>query len=106
MLKFLIRDALIFGIIGLILGFLVDLVFPLPQDGESVWTTIVLILAQIIICVIIVYYVDKAYEKVFGYDSSLYMGFTIFVVLFFLGQIQLLNRAEVVFNTITGKHLK
>ncbi len=97
------RDAVIFCILGLILGFLVDFLFVDPDPYEYLFETIFYILMQVIICAVIVYCIGQAYEAYFGFDPDTYFGLTMFIVIFFLVQVQLFERVALLFEKITGR---
>jgi hypothetical protein len=103
MLKFVLRDAILFAVAGITLGFIIDLFFTDPTRDETIPQTIILILLQTIVCATIVWFIAKAYEKTFGSDPDQFYGLTMFSVLFFLVQVQLFERVAVLYQTIT-KH--
>jgi hypothetical protein len=105
MFTYIVRDAVIFAVLGIGLGFLVDLIFIDPDPEESILETIFYILLQTIVCSIIIYYIAKFYEVIFKHDSGLYRGIDMFIVLFFLVQTQLFERVSLLFRKVTGKKL-
>lgn len=105
MLHLLARDAILYGVAGLGLGFVVDFFFVDPDPEESTLEVIFYILLQVIVCTIITYYIGKCYEKYFGGDKDQHTGFTLFIVIFFLVQVQLFERISLLFHRMTGKKL-
>lgn len=99
----ILRDALLFSVLAVILGFLIDYLFPLPNKNESTLKTIFLIALQIVIGAITVYLVAEIYTYIFGYDPDRYFGFTMYTVVYFLVQIQLLYRLNMLYIKMTGK---
>lgn len=98
-------NVLIFAVLGILLGFTVDYIFPPPTDDEGVGILWVLILTQIVFTAILIYYIDRLYEYVFGVDSDTYFGMTIFMLLFFLVQQQLFYRLNLLSIKLTGQSL-
>jgi len=105
MLVYVARDAVIFALFGLILGFIIDFLFVDPDVEESIIESIFYILLQVVICTAIVYYIGKAYEGFFGYDPDSFSGLTMFTVIFFIVQVQLFERVSLLFHKITGRKL-
>ena len=100
---YIIRDSLIFGILGVILGFVVDLIFPLPNKNDSIVKTTILMFIQIAVSAIIIFFIAEMYTLIFGYNSDKFYGFTMFTVIFFLSQYQLINRLNILYVKLTGK---
>lgn len=100
-----IFDAFIFAVLGIILGFLIDMIFPEPNPNDTTARLIMLTLAQIVITIYITFVVDETYIELFGVDSDTFLGFTAFTIIFFLVQQQLLTRLKIVYNRLTGKDL-
>lgn len=100
-----IFDAILFGLLGIFLGFLIDLIFPEPDENEYTIFLLLSCICQIVVTVIIVYYIDLSYESIMGVDSDTYLAFTTFTVIFFLVQRQLFTRLEIVFKRIFGRSL-
>ena len=92
--KWFLVDILIFVALAIILGIIIDLIFPEPDDTEEMRVTFFLLFSQIFVDSIIVYFLGFGYEKLVNRDPDLYYGFTLFIVLFFLVQLQLLNRLK------------
>lgn len=101
----IILNALFFGALAIFLGFIIDYIFSNPEDNESTLTLFILIMLQIVITAVIIYYVDFIYEKVIGIDSDDYFGFTMFTVIFFLVQEQLFDRLSIFYRRITGQNI-
>lgn len=105
MLPLIIRDMLLFGILGIILGLLVDFVFVDPTPDENLMEAIFYLLLQIVICGIIIYYLAKGYQRIFGTEPDLYYGLTMFEIIFFLVQVQLFERISILFHRFVGHPL-
>lgn len=97
--------AFVFGIFAIALGFAVDFFFQEPKESESTPRLVVLILLQLIITTLVIYYFDILFEAVLGYDSDVYFGLTIFCVIFFLVQTQMLHRLSILYKRITGRDI-
>lgn len=106
MIIYVIRDSIIFGSLGIIFGLLIDLIFSRPKSEESLIQALVLVFVQLIICGIIIYFISLFYESAFGYNADEYIGLTIFTVIFFLVQVQLLDRISEVFDIISSTNIK
>ena len=99
---YVLRDCFIAIILGIILGFLIDIIFPFPRNIDSFWKAFFLTIIQLTVDGFIVYYYSIIFEYFFKNDSDAYRGFTVFSVLFFLVQIQLLQRLQYLYLKITG----
>jgi len=97
------RDIFIAIFMGIMLGFLIDVIFPMPKKLDSGLKTASLIILQVIIDGFVVYYYGLLFMWIFGVDADHHRGFTIFGVLFFLVQCQLLVRLNYLFRLITGR---
>lgn len=100
---YVLRDCLIASVAGIILGYVIDFFFPLPKKAHSAWFSLLMIMLQVLIDGFVVYYYGEIFTFFFGQDPDSYRGFTVFGVLFFLVQIQLLTRLNYVFQAITGR---
>lgn len=100
---YVLRDCLLASIFGILLGYLIDVFFPLPKKAHAVWFSLIMIILQVVIDGFIIYYYGEIFTYFFGRDPDDYRGFTVFGVLFFLVQIQLLTRLNYVFQAITGR---
>lgn len=97
--------AFVFGIFAIGLGFAVDYLFQEPRETESTPRLIFMILLQLIVTALIIYYFDMLFEAVLGHDSDVYFGLTIFCVIFFLVQLQMLNRLSLLYKRLTGRSI-
>lgn len=97
--------AFVFGIFAIALGFAVDYFFQEPDDNESTTKLVILIFLQLIITALVIYYFDILFEAVLGHDSDVYFGLTIFCVIFFLVQTQMLHRLSILYKRITGRNI-
>jgi len=100
-----IFDAFIFGLIGIILGFLIDLVFNEPNINDSTFSLFSLSMIQIVVTIFIAYLVDSTYIELIGIDSDTFLGFTAFTIIFFLVQQQLLRRLSLLYKRLTGRNI-
>jgi hypothetical protein len=99
---YVLRDALIFSVIGIVLGFLIDFIFPEPHTTESHALAFFYVILQIVIDAFIVFFISELYTMVFGQEADTYIGFSVFTVIFFLVQVQLLQRLNNLYTGITG----
>lgn len=100
-----LRDCVIAIICGIVLGFIVDFIFPYPKKNENFWLALFLVILQLTVCSFIVYYYGELFAYFFGEeDSDDYRGFTVFGVLFFIVQVQLLYRLNILFKSLTGRN--
>lgn len=100
-----VRDIIIFSILAIVCGFILDFIYPVSSLTDSVWRTLFFLFFQIFIGGLIVYGLSYLYNMITGNQPDQYFGLTFFVVLFFLIQVQLYNRLVKIYYTITGRKL-
>jgi len=96
----LLIDIFLFSFLAVIFGILVDAIFPEPGENETFTETCILLILQILLDGILVYILGFGYESVVQRDPDLYYGFTIFTVIFFLVQLQLLSRLRILYSVL------
>jgi len=101
--QWLIIDTFVFGLSGLVLGFLLDELIPEADKEESAYITMIYIILQIFLCITIIYIMDLLYENAFERSSDETFGMTMFSIIFFTPQSQLYMRSEYLYSTFTGK---
>lgn len=99
---YVLRDCFIAIIMGILLGFIIDFIFPFPKKIDSFTRAFLLTVIQLTIDGFIVYYYSIIFEYLFKNESDAFRGFTVFSVLFFLVQMQLLQRLDYLYIRITG----
>ena len=99
-IQWLLIDTFIFGLSGLILGFVVDEIIPQPKKDEKIYASIFFILLQIFVCISVIYFVDLGYESIFGRDSDETFGMTMFSIIFFISQTQLYVRTNRLYKSL------
>ncbi len=102
---FVIRDSILASFLGIILGFIVDIIFPLPNKDENFFKSALFIIIQIILDGIILYYYALLYKITFNDLPDIFYGFSVFTVIFFLTQQQLLYRLAKIYYHFTNKSL-
>lgn len=102
---YVFRDSILAIIFGIVLGFVLDIFFPEPKKSENFWTTTFLLGLQILISGFILYYYSVFYYYFYGSEVDTYLGFSVFSVIFFLVQTQLLNRLDLIYKHMSGKDL-
>jgi len=93
-------DSILFVILALTLGYIIDVFIKVPSKNEPLSQSILLLLLQIIIGMIVIYIIDYLFENFNGRSSISFFGLTIFTVLFFLTQQQLLKRITLIYHHI------
>lgn len=102
---YVIRDSIIGTVLGIVLGFIIDIIFPLPNKDEYFLLTIVLLLVQIILDAIILFYYSFLYKTFFKNEPDSFYGFSVFTVLFFLTQQQMLYRLAKIYRHFLNKSM-
>lgn len=103
---YIFRDCSLAALVGITCGFVIDLFFPVPSREESAFRLIIMIIFQILISSFILFYLAQLYIIVFRTDPDFHYGFSIFSVIFYLVQVQLLDRLNILYYKITGKNFK
>ncbi len=101
--SWLLIDTFVFGLSGLLLGFLVDEILPFPKVNKNLTVALIFIIIQVFVCISIIYLFDLLYEHLFGRSSDETFGMTMFSIVFFLPQAQLYSKAEYIYKNLTGK---
>ena len=100
-------ETLIGAFSGIFLGYLVDFIFPEPKKDEKIGETVGWVILQIFVDSLIAYWVIfLVSEYTIRFNQAKYegmVGFLLFGILFFLVQVQLLNRLSVIYSKITGR---
>ena len=96
--KWLLLDMLVFIFLAVIFGVVIDTIFPSPHEKENVWKSFFMFLVQVFIDSIVIFFLGRLYEKLVKRDPDLYYGFTLFVVLFFIVQLQLVTRLKIIYE--------
>ena len=76
-----IRDVIIFAILALFFGFLLEMIIPNLKPNESHLMSFFYIILQLILAAIIVYMLAILYEKITGSDIYDYLGIIIFLTI-------------------------
>lgn len=103
--SYVLRDCIMATILAVVLGFLVDIIFPLPNKKETMLKSVVLLLLQAALDSIIIFYYASVYKIIFKNEPDIFYGYSVFVTLFFLSQQQLLFRLERIYFHLSGRKL-
>ena len=98
-------DAVVFTAIAIVFGFLIDFLAPrFDLDEPPLWS-LNLVMLQVVVDIIILYIIVNIYQYLFGRAVDESLGQTMFIVIFFLVQIQLFQRLNNVWYHITGRYM-
>lgn len=97
--------AVLAGTLGILAGFAIDMIFPRPDSDEVWWVSYLLIITQITLGVLLIYSLDVFILASHGRDRDLYFEMSVFLLIFFLAQNQLLERLKRLFFTLNGQPL-
>ena len=97
-----IIEGFVFLVLAIFFGFLIDSIFNEPKPQETLSTTIFLIIFQVLLDAIVVFYLGELYTLIFHRDPDIFVDITTFGLVFFLVQIQLQNRLNILYTHITG----
>jgi len=95
-----ILDALFFLTLALTLVYIIDIFIRIPSPNEPFYITVITLYIQIIIGMIVLYCIDFIFEKINNRPSTSYFGITVFGVLFFMTQQQLLKRVSIIYHHV------
>ncbi|MHB1910110.1 MAG: hypothetical protein ACYCQJ_14730 [Nitrososphaerales archaeon] len=98
-------DILILVYVALFAGFFIDLILPRPKPEESLLRSFIMFWIQIIIDALVCMFVATGFEALVERDADDYYAFTLFTVIFFLVQVQLFDRIDIIYYRLTGRHL-
>ena len=104
-LGLVVRDTLFFSIVAILLGYLIDRIYPPISSDETPSETFLLIIVQILLGALVIFLVFSLYQGRFRSDPDIYLGATIFVVIFFMVQTQLLHRLVNFYTDTSGVQL-
>lgn len=97
-------EVFVFALLALFFGITLAFLFPDNTDDESLGVAIGWWIAEVLLNASIIYLFDKVYFLLFGIDSDTYIGISIFSVVLFSTQVQMQNRARLIYNKVTGYH--
>ena len=100
---YVLVDALIAIFFGIFIGFFLDLLFPYPHEKENGFLLVFILILQLIITSLIMFYYSAIYKSLFKVDADKYLCFTMFSIILFLGQIQMTYRLSLFYTMVTGK---
>jgi len=100
-----IFDTVLFAILAIAFGYIIDVIIPFPKQNESAIKCILLVMLQIIISGVFLFLISKLYENSVHRDPDLYYGVSMFIVLFFLVQGQLIKRLQTIYQYGTGVNI-
>jgi len=103
-------ETLLALVCALLLGLVVDLVFPKPLPNEPLWKALLLVLAQVLVDALIVFYfIVFAILLLDMFDQDTAYGIVslcLFVIVFFTVQTQLAVRLSLISEALTLPHNK
>ena len=99
----LIVDTILFTLLAIFLGFAVDYIFPTYTSDELPLKSFILVMIQVTVGVVITFALMGIYEHYTSRDADSFLGETVFVVIFFLVQTQLLARLDNIYFHLTGR---
>lgn len=85
-------DALIFIILALVGGFLMNKIFPLPSIDETPLQNVLWLMLQLIVAAFYIYQVDRIYSSIVRRERNQYFTIILFNLIFFLVQGQIILR--------------
>lgn len=100
---YVLVDALIAIFFGISIGFFLDLLFPYPHSKENGFLLIFILILQLLITSLIMFYYSAIYKHLFNVDPDKYLCFTMFSIILFLSQSQMTYRLSLFYTMITGK---
>lgn len=97
--------VILMGTLGILAGFAMDMIFPKPSTDEVWWVSYLLIITQITLGALLIYAIDVFMLAAHRRDRDLYFEMSIFLLIFYLSQNQLLERLNRLFYTLNGQPL-
>lgn len=101
----LIFDVLAFGILGIVLALVVDMLIKPPKVGEPIQITIIWLVLQLVLAAIIITLVVKLAPRIINREPDEFGGLTIFVLLFFAAQEQFRYRLSKITSELVGYNI-
>lgn len=104
----LMSETFLGALLGVLLGFFVDLIFPAPRATEKVGATLGWVILQLFIDALLIFYIMLLAVR-FNFfnqdDVEGMIGYLVFTILFFLVQTQLTARLNKLWKDISGRNL-
>lgn len=100
-----IRDSLIFIVLALVLGFLLEMLIPNIKANESHLVSFLYIILQLILTIVIVYIILVFYERITKSDAYDFLGITVFLIVFLILQNQVTMRTRYLYHYFSGGNL-
>lgn len=97
-----LQDFVVYFVVAVVLGYLLNLLFPYPGYDEPEWLTFVMCFVQLFVVFNVIYFVEKLHEEIFTEKLIGNIGFVIFVTVFLIAQHQLIYRFILVFCYLTN----
>lgn len=100
MFIYILFEIIIFSTLAICIGYIIDTIIPKPNNGESIYMSLLFIYIQIAVDIIVLSTLDKIYKKVTADFPDYYSAISFFNTIFFLVQRQLFYRLINIFHHV------
>lgn len=90
-------EVFVFSLFAIALAYSIDRVIPEPPPDEPTITNFLLLITQIYVTVIILFWMKYVYEQIFERNMNTNYGEMIFSVVFFVAQPQIFDRIKMLY---------